>query len=685
MRTASFSNWEFMYRSFKFFIRGVYMTERQIQNLQYWKLTLLGICLILIGYLSWCLCTISYKAKIYEYMAFGSTLLTMFCFTGVTVLCCKYNVSKQVKQQWWTICLLVTLCSLLLFCKKGSLLWIENKKSYFVIIILWFVFGVYGVIKTCFCSFKVNSVGLVHRVKACVKHNIGLCSLILITALLCIEPNAFQYRWDGILYYLTCKTLTLGSLSNLAIYGHIAQTFGVLVQVGNILFGDTGLALLVVHMTLMVVSIIYFYGILKSLIPGLGQHMYTCMTAIFAWCPWMIGMVHYYSLDFACQCLITPVLYYLLKRKWILFSFFSILFCFTKEPAVIVYAALCAGTVVVDILIDKDAIWTERIKHCLLRKYYYVMLVPGILWLATYVMLGPWSAGEGGVAFSISYVVDKLKNLYVLNFNWVFTLIIVIGIIRGFGKCKLKLMMHLIPIFFAQLAFTFFSCFFRTVNHPRYNDTNQVTLYILAIMSVCLYSAWKKHVHGYLLLSGVLLISSFYTIDFVSLHVYPTYNIGKTTMLTTDSQQYPFGDSMIYNRQMMGMEKALDRAIEPAIIDNALICFPTVADNPYFFDGMSEVETLSECRVDTELWDTMKRKRVAEYSDTAKKFTVCQLTERIDFNLVQNVAEEYIDLIYMDHFGRRSYDEMRQKYTLVEEDDYSYQGWVINRARFAIN
>lgn len=192
------------------------------------------------------------------------------------------------------------------------------------------------------------------------------------------------------------------------------------------------------------------------------------------------------------------------------------------------------------------------------------------------------------------------------------------------------------------------------------------------------------HIAGYLLLSGILLISSFYTIDFVSLHIYPTYNIGKKTMLTTDTQQYPFGDSMIYNRQMLGMEKALDMAIEPAIIDNSLICFPTVFNNPYFFDGMSEVETLSECRFDIEYWDTAKKKRVPEYKDAVKKFTVCQLTEQIDWNSIQNATEQYIDLIYMDDFGKKSYDEIQQKYTLVEETRYSYRGWVIYRARFAV-
>ena len=113
------------------------MAEREKQNLQNWKLILLGISLILIGYLSWCLCTISYKAKIYEYMAFGSTLLSIVCFTGITILCYKYNVNNQIKRQWGAICLLVMVCSLLLLCRRGGILWGENK-IFFIIIILWF-------------------------------------------------------------------------------------------------------------------------------------------------------------------------------------------------------------------------------------------------------------------------------------------------------------------------------------------------------------------------------------------------------------------------------------------------------------------------------------------------------------------------------------------------------------------
>lgn len=642
---------------------------------QKWYLPILGIVLLSLGYLAWGLFTISYRNETFEKIAFLLSIAVVICFGQISYNLGKREKDNSTRTQWNVVCVIAAVCSILLLIRGAADLWREKEFFSLLIEVLW-------------CAVSLYSVLLLHdkgaldvtKIRIYLKENVGVILLLVVTLVLCAEPNVLQYKWDGLLYYLTGKNLSMKSLSSLAVYGHIAQTFGALVQVGNIVFGNTGIAMFAVNLGLMILSIIYFYGIILYCLPNRPRWIYALVTAMYAWSPYLLGLVPYYNLDFACQCLVAPVLYYFIRRKWVLLTFFSILFCFTKEPAILVYGTLCAGTVIIDIISDRKVSMSRRIANCFGRTQYYIMALPGILWLATYKMLGPWSAGNGGVDFDVHYIVEKLKNLYILNFNWVFAVMIVAGAILLLLKRDYEAGKMIFPLICAQAVFTLFSCFFNTVNHPRYNDTNQVILYLLAIILAGTYIKQAVCVGLSILMSFLMLLSSFYTIDPVSLSVYPTYQIGKTIMLSTGD--VPLGDAMIYNRQMLGMEKALEMAVASALDDNTMVCFPAVNSNPYYFDGMAAVEEITECRFDTEYWDTKRLMRVPEGGENTIEFTVCQIPDCVKLATEDLDIRRPLDLIYMDCAGGQLYDKMRDAYSLVKEEDYAYEGWIIHRARF---
>ena len=266
-----------------------------------------------------------------------------------------------------------------------------------------------------------------------------------------------------------------------------------------------------------------------------------------------------------------------------------------------------------------------------------------------------------------------------MNFNWVFSGMVLWGIMLVLCKKDHELGKKIMPLLFAQAAFTMFSCFFKTVNHPRYNDTNQVTLYLLAVILICTYRKEITCISWSILLSILLLISSFYTVDPISLYLYPTYQVGGAVMLTSGG--CPLGDSMVYNRQMLGMEKALEMALRKAIQDRGLVCFPAVNNNPYYFDGMSAVGSIDECQIETEYWDAKGKVRVPERRGDTIEFMVCHIPEKIDWEKVDAVIGNQADLIYMDCAGKQCYEEMRKYYSVVEEEEYTYKGWTVYRAR----
>lgn len=631
--------------------------------------------MVMLGYASWCLFTISYKNELFRMAGAIGTLFMAFVYLVVVVLVTDEE-SRVLAVQINRISVCGFGIALIVWLKTGYSLLQQHDFCYLSVELLWLLlFGM-----SLFYQRKlIKPFQLSQTLKQ--RNSLWILALLLVTAVFLYEPDALQFKWDGLLYYLTCKELRMDSISSLAVYGHIAQTYGALMKLATLLIGDTAIAMTGVNLILMFVGVLGFYALIKECVPGRREGEYALAAAVYAWSPFLLGMVYYHNLDFACQCLLPLLLYFLYKEKWIYFSIFSLLFCFTKEPAIIVYASVCGGVVLGDFLQDRRRSIAERIIRLLRVKRYYLMAIPGVLWLVTYKLLGPWSAGEGGISVDLTYIIEKLKVLYILNFNWIFVLLSIIGLILLAYRKEMKRLSFLLPVLFGQIGLTLFCCLFKTVNHPRYNCTNQVTIYFMTI--VILMFCFKDITNG-ILQSGIailLLVSSFKTIDPLSLSCFPNCRIGTETMITT--MDIPLGDGMIYNRQMLWLEGAISRALEDAFSESDVVCFPTSEDNAYFFDGMAEVgEIHTPYRMDTEYWDTDKRKRVPEQGETTQSFTVYQLTEKEGFPDASYELEGRGNLLYTSYTGNQYAEIVKSLYSNYTESTYSYRGWEIRRLSF---
>lgn len=642
-----------------------------------WGLLLASLVLCFSGYFSWCLWTISYRAQWLGWLAVVASMVTVLEFVLVLFLFHKWEKCGRNEEQWCVICITAVVLGLLLLLgnrDERTAAWQGN-----MVLTAWILGGIAGLflmrdsLRSFLCSCG----------RMCRKHW-GVCLLLGITLLLCVDSEAFQYRWDSYLYYLSSKEMRLESLSALALYGHISEAYGALLAVGNSIFASARLTMLCGNLLLLSVGMVYFYALLCRVLPEHSGKTALAMTAVYAWSPFVLGMVHYYSLDFAFMCLLPPVLYYLQQRKWILFEMFSLLFCFTKEPAIIVYGMLCVGTVLTDMAGDREHTAGKRVLRCFARKRYYLMLVPGIFWLVTYKMLGPWSGGVGGVALDPVYVLHKLQNLYLLNFNWVFTLLFLCGTVLLMVRRRYEELWKLLPYGLGLLGFTLFSCVFKTVNHPRYNGGSQVLLYLLAMLAVSYVFKKEKWIRlGNSMLAVLLLASCFLTIDPVSRLLYPTYDVGNVTVLSTSG--VGFGDGAVYNRQMLGMEQAMDLALAEIMDMNPVdhtVCFPAIENNAYAFDGMSAAGALENYRMDEELWNVREQRRSADANADTIAFYVCQMPDEMDWESWEKETGRYAELLYMQDAGDETYEALKERYELVSEKTYTARGFTIRRAVF---
>jgi hypothetical protein len=361
----------------------------------------------------------------------------------------------------------------------------------------------------------------------------------------------------------------------------------------------------------------------------------------------------------------------MLKRQWI-FQFVAALFvCFTKEPAIISYGALCLGIVVVDFIQNR------KIKEIFIKPQYYMMAVTGLLWLVTYKFLGGWSAGEGGIAIDGSYMLDKSKVLYILNFSWIF----VVFCIAGFLKMQKKSLLWCMPIIISTICFTVFSMIFKTVNHARYTAQVPAVLYIIGIVMIVY--LFNESISKCILavISILLLISSFFTIDPVSKLCFETVNVGDMEMITT-STVVP-GDSMIYNKQMLGFEYVLNEAFEYAVSNEYMVILPLYEFPPNLFDGlMQEEESGDYGYVAYTYWDEVNKIRTSYENDFTTPFEIYELYQGVATTTLPLEKYKKHCYIYSGLLGEDRVAEINARFSDVEYKEFSSKGWTVTVVTF---
>ena len=646
-----------------------------------WIILICGIVEVLAVYLAWCLLTIAYRNSIFYGLAFIVSILTWLIYSKIYIVLAEY---KREHMQFSVLNILFAVCNLIIL-----LFSIIQKASD---INGWIALIHIGWITTCLALFWLidkRKYGISIRAEwkknqVSKKTVLGIVIFTLVIIALSLDADMVQFKWDGLLYYKTCMDLSLYSISNLAIYGHIAQTYGALVRIAVLVFGNVATAMIIMNIVLLLCGTAAFYKTLRLVLPKQDKLMCIMGTLIFAFSPFCLGMVNYHNLDFYLQCIFPIVIYFTLSRKWIFQFVAATLFCFTKEPAVIIYGGFCLGAVLTDSLKNMEASWFGKIKRIFETKHYYSMALPLVLWIGTFLLLGPWSAGEGGIALGFEYMFEKLKVLYIFNYNWLLVLIIMVAFLKVVvSKEKKQGFKELvIPLIISQVLFTLFSCLFKTVNHPRYVDSNSVTLSLLAVIAVSYLFRKKFFCVAMGIVSVIMLVSCFWTIDPVSKKYFKTINIGTTEMLTTMTPY--LGDGMIYNKQMLWLENVMNQAFGDILEDSSYVILPALEDSTYFFDGMANVSNVDGgYQEDMYYWKDGKREYFGK--DNLDTFRCIQISEKVDLEKVkEDIGENQIDFLYFDNIGKEKYVSILSQHKIVETETYQYRGWILNRIRIQL-
>ena len=509
--------------------------------------------------------------------------------------------------------------------------------------------------------------GLTAKIKKLIKNNWELIVLIILVIILSYDPNWYQFKWDGYLYYLSIYDNSLTQMSELGLYGHLSLCFSTIVMLLIYCLGDAGIALQLGNICVLILGTVYFYRIVKYVFNNKTRLFYFLSTAVFAFSPYLIGTVNYYSLDYYMLCLFPIFVYYTITSNYYVATIAAFFFCFTKEPAIIIMAGYCIGMALID-LFQKRNVFTEA--------KYYLFALPLLCWLALFFMLGPWTAGNHSVGLNTVYVVEKLKVMYVLNFHWLFVSIILLGTVYIFVNKrneKDKFVIS-IPIMTGQLFFSVFSCVFMTVNHPRYNDVTAFSLVFLFVLVMSYIGEKITNVCMSCLLI-LMLISSFYTLDPITRAVFPNIHCGSTTMISTSDN---VGDASIYNKQMLWQEKVIREAIGDSLEVGSIIVVPILDGTTNACDGMADFITLDrDIQKDVDYWDSKREIRLPVYTSGAIKFDKVFICG--EYKLSKDYRNQKISVIFSEHEADLGIEEILSQVFVEESKSYDYRGWKVNR------
>ena len=574
---------------------------------------ILGYLVILwLFFVSWCLITLSLSHGTQftaEYM------VTVFLTETLIYLCFRKNnafFTDLISNQIDILMFIISIVSFILFPFEITKLIKAGNTPEIVVLISWIILCAVIIFS------RHNGRSIVHdsfeMIVDMIKHagsRKGLLILLAATLILCFEHDVPLFKWDSYLYYTAAQRFSLDSLSSLAAFGHLSQTYGAVIYCIDLVCKDLQISMTIANISIMILSTSAFYGIMRITVPERKDWEYSLVSSIYAFSPFVLGMVHYQNLDYFCLCLFTIMFYFAVSQKWVWQTVTALMFCFTKEPAIIIYGCFCIGYVIMDLISLKRSGNKHIVKTLIGRSQYMFMITTALFWFVIYKALGTWSAGNGGFAIDKAHILDNLKLVYVLNFNWILVIITMIVLVYSAVRNK-PVSEWMWPLVFSHIGFVLFGCAFSTTNNPRYIDSAAFMLYFVTAAGIL------KLLHGarcYIIssaLAAVMLISCFLTIDPVSRMAFRCYNIGSTEMVSCTGA--PLGDAMIYNRQMIYYDEALNRAMKDHVEAGDVIAFASYDGNSYFMNGMDSVKCDERVKpiYQKEYWDEDMRNLIGK-------------------------------------------------------------------------
>lgn len=482
--------------------------------------------------------------------------------------------------------------------------------------------------------------------------------IILIIALGLRLPMLNQMpRWDGGEYYESLYRVVDNfqySVSQFFVEyqlcGHPTLAYALIYSVGEIMFHGKVIGVNLVNLILTGITLGSLYGIIRKILPDISNNMAAVYTFIISVLPLFLGTFGYVNLDYALALFTVCAIGAYLYKYYLLLFICTICMVQTKETGTVLVAGMFCGICLENLLKYKKS---NPIKKVLTDASVYVIGIVIVLQLLFMKWIGGvsnWATpnehsqsmfrwnnnGDNCFGWNTDYIVTKLKQFFGINFNWIFTLMIIVFICffiyQILKRDKIRVPYEVTVILTILASFWAFSLIYITAILHRYNVISCILWALLAELLFHLFISKVKEkgfsttVHSCLtmikalilvVVSGLLVVESYLTIDPVTKQMFTVQSTGSSDIVYTGSSKVlkpSLNDYMVYNNQYTYLDKALDFMLKDLDYDeNTDIYLFTeqeqlrIEGNPYVYDIY---------------WDKVAKKRVLVENENTIKFSI---------------------------------------------------------------
>lgn len=393
--------------------------------------------------------------------------------------------------------------------------------------------------------------------------------------------NVMQ-RWDAGEYYYrlgtACENFDFtwkAFLEQFCLCGHPTLGFAPIYAIGDYLAPRRIWGMELMNLALTLAAIGCIYRILEKLLPETPGRRLGLYTLLVSFGPLFLGTFQQFNPDTGIALFAVFAIYSCIYKQYFLLFFWSCVVVQTKETGIVMAAGLVLGLVLSDFFSERrpfknrlGAVWknpcTWTAGASVLLQLGYMKLIGGLTkWASPEQQQFRWD-NDGMNCFGLrgEFIWTKWKQFFILNFNWVYVLIIVLGIfLIILGRKRIgRLPQGLILLWSVSGCLFLFLSLYITGALARYNLFCDLVLAItgIVVIETILPKAFRYTIA--VPCAGLMLIQSFLTIDPVSRLVFPHVETGSVDMLYMQmpSEEVYYGDPIVYNYQYTFIDRALD-------------------------------------------------------------------------------------------------------------------------------
>lgn len=507
------------------------------------------------------------------------------------------------------------------------------------------VFGiVYFVVLIASVIYKIKKIDI-EAIKKWLYNNIMIIIVLFIIFASHMPFITSMQRWDAGEYYfrlgVALDNFTYSSIGELfecfSLCGHSASVFCIIYLIGEMIFPGKIIGVSLVSITITLIAMYCLYKIFQKIFSNTSNTRCALYILLISFTPLTYTYMTHLNLDYAMAMFVLMIIYCYMYDKWLLAGLLSVLCFQIKENALVIIAGIAIGEMIRCILIKENVL-----KNIFMNFKLYVTLIAALIQLRYFKIIGNnWTAtaeqeagglfkwdnnGTECLGFNKSYIIMKLKQQFILNFNWIVAIIVILGIIlyiynvkkkknaiknNSFGQYKYPLSI----IICAFVSNSLFAYLYITNTCTRYNIIGDILLYIIAIYFINnFYSKYVMTVGKKIIICifnimycvwlCILITECFITIDPISKLCFTkidAINMDSLLMMElTESASY--GESLIHNTQYHCYDIAMDNMLKCIDFNPETTDIILNDEGGVFICGNLPMYYLN--------WDTKKKKRV---------------------------------------------------------------------------